>query len=1374
MPDPAKKSPPRANRGNGKHRKKSAANAPTEPKPVALAFPLIGIGASAGGLEAVTEFLKSVPENPGMAFVFVQHLSPDSEGTVVRILSQRTKLTVCEVEDGMAIEVDHFYVIRPDRTLLVKDGHLRLTEPIAKRGHRRPIDDFFRSLAVELKRRAIAIVLSGMGSNGSAGAGYIKAAGGVCIAQNPENARFPSMPRRLIELGLADLVKEPGEMPAMLLGYWRQAFTQDECHAEPNQSERAILGEILHVLHARTGREFAGYKKPTLFRRVQRRMSLNRLADMGAYLKWLQQTPTEAATLVDDLMIHVTSFFRDPGAWEAMRTKAVDPIVASRPDGSPLRAWVTACSSGEEAYSLAMILVEAADAARKSFDIKIFATDTAERSLTHARAGIYPTGIEGDISQSRLNRFFDRDDAFYRVKAEIREMVVFAPQNLLHDPPFSRLDICTCRNLLIYLEPELQRRALSLMHFGLRANGVLFLGSSETVAVAEGLFKPLDKKHRIYRRVGPTRHGDIQFPTFSHATISAARKLPPGATPAQLSIAQLTVSALLDRHTPAAVVINRDQRIVYYHGDTQAYLAQPQGEPTDDLMSLARENVRGALRSALHLALAENVRAASREGFVITPAGRVPVEVVAEPLHSRSPGYVMVSFREEPDSLPAVPALPPGDGNAQANDELRRMREELQSTIEELQTSNEEMRASNEEVTSVNEELQSTNEEIQTSKEELQSLNEELSTVNAQLQAKMEELEETTNDLSSLLSSTDIAVVFLDLQFRIRRFTPAVKDLIELIPPDIGRPLNDLARKFKDDELAADSTAVLDRLVPVEREIVSDSQRVYVRRILPYRTTDNRIAGIVITFIDITERKRFENALSESETRHRLTLDSLKEYAIFMLDREGRIASWNGGSQRLLGFTSEEALGREIDLALPTEFRSPTSIAERLHEAQTGGSVEISGWTSRKDGTKFWSTGFISALAEPDGKLRGFVRLLRDDTDRKLQAEALEQTKAAAEAANHAKDHFLASVSHELRTPLSSITLWAKLLQENLGKDAAIVDEAVHAIGSSAEELGALINDLFDTARIVSGHLNLDFKDVSLVEIVTSVVDRLRPAAQAKQLTMETNFDPRVGHLRADPLRLQQVVTNLIGNAIKFTPEGGRITVNVETDSGQIVFRVHDTGKGIEPSFLPKLFQPYGQAEAGQASAADGLGLGLSIAAKLIKLHGGTIEAESGGPDRGATFSVFLPLPALAPVEESAPLGEGSVPSHPLQGRRILLVEDSEPNRRALNLALASVGAQITDAGTVAEALAALGREPFDLIVCDLGLPDGDGLELLQQLKAAASERNEAIVPAIALTAFGSTHVGNLALASGFARCLTKPIAPAKLIDELSRFLKDK
>ncbi|MEO6567148.1 MAG: chemotaxis protein CheB, partial [Opitutaceae bacterium] len=1317
------------------------------------------------------EFLKVLPVDNGMAFVIVQHLPPERESIIASILGKHTTMPVLQVEDEMVVNKQHVYVIRPGHTLTIREGRLHLGDPVEKRGHQSPVDDFFRSLAEEQRERAIAIVMSGMGSNGTAGAQAIKAVGGLCIAQDIESAKFPSMPRNLIEMGLADYVLKPEEMPEVLIRYGSHPYATGQ-RLEEAARESQALTVILGVLRTRLRHDFSGYKKPTVIRRIQRRMGLAQLTSMHDYARMLRQHPQEASALADDMMIHVTGFFRDPDVWTIMQDKIVAPLVAAKPNDGLIRAWVTACSSEEEAYTLAMLLVEAAETAGKNLDIKIFATDTAGRSLSHARSGIYPGGIESEVSQERLERFFDRDESVYRVKKELRDLVVFAPQNILQDPPFSRLDLCTCRNLLIYLEPEVQRRALLLMHFSLVEGGTLMLGTSETIGGVEELFEPIDKKHRIYRRVGPTRHGAVEFPLRALGSIGESEGAPVIGGLPRPSLTHLAQKTLLDRFTPPSVVIDRQHRVVLFHGKTERFLGQPSGEPTRDLMQLVREPLRGALRNALHNAIAHNQPATTRDRWVGGENTRTCVEVTVAPLGGpEAAGHFLVSFHEvvEMASADVTPLAIANDRRDELEQESGRVTDELQSTIEQLQTSNEEMKASAEEATSINEELQSTNEELETSKEELQSLNEELTTVNAQLQVKMEELESATNDMSSLLASSDIAVVFLDTNFRIRRFTPAVRDLIELIPSDVGRPVKDMALKFVDPEFVTDIELVLEKLVPLEREIGSASGRFYVRRTLPYRTVDHRIGGVVVTFVDISRRREAEGALRESEERHRLILGGVKEYAIFMLDERGKFATWSPGAERVFGYTSGEAVGKSLDILLTPEDRAAGRAEKEMAQARSRDSASEDRWHVRKGGTRFWGSGVLAAVKDEGGHLRGFVTILRDNTDQKFAEEALREAKAAAEAANAAKDHFLATVSHELRTPLAAMMLWTKLLEEQNEPSADRLREGLEAIRNCAEEQQELIEDLVDTSRIVAGKLRLELKPTNLLAAVRSAVDAVRPSAAAKNLLITERIEPDVGWVNADAHRLQQVVWNLLSNSVKFTPADGLISIGMWRRENDVEIRVTDNGIGIRPDYIGRVFDRFGQAEQSSTRESSGLGLGLSICQQLVELHGGTISAQSAGLGQGAAFIVALPLPPIDPLvvntDSGAPL---PLQSH-LHGLRVMLLEDMAATRKALALILREAGADVIAFDRAVDAIEAFKKQRPDIIVSDIGMPTVDGHEFMQRIRTLESQVSAPPVPAVALTAYADENNRHRALASGFQKCLTKPIDPKQLVSALAK-----
>ena len=1474
-----------------------------------LPFTVVGIGASAGGLEALTEFFDAQRSDTDMAFVVIQHLPPTRESLMVDILSKHTAMPVRQAEDGMRVERNHVYVIRPGHTLTIRFGLLHMGQPLEKRGHNRPVDDFFRSLAEEQRERAVCVVMSGMGSNGTAGAQMVKAVGGVCVAQDPDSAKFPSMPRSLIDSGFSDFILKPGEMPDVLARYAASPYAKGGKPVDVvGRKDLKVLAEVLAVLKTRIRHDFAGYRKATIVRRIQRRMGLNHVTLLADYAKLIRQTPAEATALADDLMIHVTGFFRDPEAWEALRAEVVAPLVASREDDAVIRCWVSACSSGEEAYTLGMVLLEEADRAGKSFDIKIFATDMAERSLAHARTGSYPNGIESEITPERLARFFEKEDGKYRVRRHLREVVVFAPQNLLQDPPFSRMDICTCRNLLIYLEADAQRRVLQLLHFGLVTGGTLFLGTSETIGAVEDLFEVVDKRARIFRRVGPTRHGTLTFPA-SPVVPGAARAVGPAGVPAvdartgRQSVTLLTQRLLLDRYTPPAVVVDRELRIVYFHGRTEPYLDQPRGEPTRDVLQLAREPVRSAIRTALFAATERAEDGAVRDGTIVAEDGSVKRVVVhATPLQPRvETNLFLVTFEELPERPAATSGVDAQVADAALRSELERARADLQSTVEALQATNEEMKASNEEVTSINEELQSTNEELETSKEELQSLNEELTTVNAQLQAKMEELLGTTNDLASLLSSTDIAVIFLDPQFRVRRYTPATRDLVDLIAGDVGRPLKDLARKFNDPTLMEDARAVLDKLVPVEREVGSESGKWYVRRALPYRTADNHISGVVLTFVDITDRRRADEALRASEQRLRRVID-VNTVGIIFVDVNGPIEEANDEFLRMTGYDRDDLRAGRLRWDTITPAHWVDRAREAFDELRASGRVRpYEKQFRRKDGILCW--GLFAGADLGDGKAVEFVvdvserhraenqlqlsaerirlavevtqmgfwemnpqtkvdtfdpthnrimglpvdrragsmaevveRIHPDDRARvvaamdaalggggditiqfrvvwpdgsvhhvakygrlidspgeaggrrligtvvdvtaRVTAElarerqlALEQAgRAEAEAASEAKDQFLANVSHELRTPLSAILLWAKQLRTATASDQQRA-EGLDAIARSAEAQRELIEDLLDTGRIVSGKLRLVVRPFDLASLVREAVDGVRPAAEARRVALQVNLAPNLDHVSADPDRLRQVLWNLLSNAVKFTPADGRVDVDAQRLGDDVELTVSDTGRGIAAPALPHVFERFWQAESA-ARTNKGLGLGLPIAKQLVELHGGTIDAASGGPGKGTTFRVRLPLPAMDPAARPAARRSAAKGVQRLDDARLLLVEDDDATRDALAVVLRGAGADVTAVGTVADALAAFRSDRPDIILSDIGLPDGDGNDLIRQIRTDESDRKAAATPAVALTAMVRRQDRRRSAESGFQQHLAKPVDPDQLVRTLLGLLE--
>ncbi len=923
---------------------------------------VVGLGASAGGLDAFRKFFSAMPDDCNMAFVLVQHLDPTHESLMVELLSRVTPLKVVQIADGMDVEANHVYMIPPNRTLMIRHGKLHLIEPIERRGMRMPIDIFFRSLAEDQQERAIGIILSGTGTEGTLGLKAIKASCGLTIAQDPDSAHYDGMPRSAIAAGVVDQVLPVEGMPAVLLDYVRYWGIHYKTGSRPQEEGTSdYLEAVLALLRSRVKYEFSSYKRSTLVRRIQRRMILKHIEQGSDYLALLRDNPEETSALFKDLLISVSGFFREPEAWGILEEKAIKPVMLQRKQHTAIRVWVPGCATGEEAYSIAMVVLEQLQETKQDGNIQIFATDIDEDALARARAGSYPASIAAEVRPDRLSRFFNSTDDGYTVSKLLRDSVMFAVQNVIADVPFSKLDLISCRNLLIYLEPEVQKKLIALFHFALRDDGVLFLGNAETLGQNEDLFEPLSKKWRIYRRSRRARPYKIDFPLVParepHRELERSPRFGAvhGAT-----FAETAQRMLLEIYVPACVLVNDKYEVLHYQGSTHNYLAQPTGPPTMDLLACIRGGLRAKLRGALHRATQSGEPTTLTEARVPRGGGSRLARITVTPLRAPKEveGLLLVAFEDQPglEPPPGLESPSPDDALMRAlEDDLKATKEDLQGSIEQLESANEELKTANEEVMSVNEELQSINEELETSKEELQSLNEELTTVNNQLEGKIAELEAANDDLNNLLKSTSIATIFLDSQYRIRRFTPAATTLFSLIPADAGRPLSDISPKFTDSDLLSDAEAVLGKFTPIEREVQTQDGRWYLRRALPYRTDDERVVGVVVTFSEITERKRAaedlqrinadlehrvhqrtveletlndqlrqeiterqraELGLREREARIRALVDTAAD-AIITIDGKGRVESFNPAAEIMFKCKSDKIIGHYIRTLMP-------------------------------------------------------------------------------------------------------------------------------------------------------------------------------------------------------------------------------------------------------------------------------------------------------------------------------------------------------------------------------------------------------------------------------------------------------------------------
>jgi len=849
----------------------------TSAKEAPSTFPVVGIGASAGGLEALEQFLSHVPAESGIAFVIVQHLDPTHKGIMPELLQRTTDMEVFQVRDRLRVKPDCVYVIPPNKDMSILHGVLHLFEPTAPRGLRLPIDFFLRSLAEDRQEQSVGVILSGMGSDGTMGLRAIKEKAGVVLVQEPASAKFDSMPRSAIDAGLADIVALAEDLPVKIIDYLRHARVIAKTERPLEEKDQSALEKVLILLRTKTGQDFSMYKKNTVYRRVERRMSIHQIDRIAAYARYLQENPQEVELLFKELLIGVTSFFRDPAAWEQLRKEAISALLANRRTGGVLRAWSAGCSTGEEAYSLAITFKEALDELKlkEGFSLQIFATDLDRDAIDKARRGVYPANIAADVSPERLKRFFVQDGNGYRAGKEIREIVTFATQNLIMDPPFTKLDILICRNLLIYLTPELQKKLLPLFHYSLNPGGVLFLGSAETVSAFTDLFAPLNAKERLFRRresVLPTE--PLAFPpSFVPARPGIPKELSMLKPAANLQ--SLADQLLLQHFSPPAVLVNNKGDILYISGRTGKYLEPAAGKANWNIFAMAREGLRFDLGSAFQKAIRQK-EAITVKGLKVgegggTQAVDITVQAIEEPESLR--GMAMIVFSDVATPLEKKAQSRSRSATAgnvrvvELEQELQQLREELQTTREEMQSSQEELKSTNEELQSTNEELQSTNEELTTSREEMQSLNEELQTVNAEQQSKMDELSRTNNDMRNLLNSTQIVTVFLDNELHVRRFTTGADKIFKLLPGDVGRPLSDIASDLLYPGMTEEAREVLRTLVFSEKQIVAADGRWFSVRIMPYRTMEDVIGGVVITFANITEFKQLETELREENAR---------------------------------------------------------------------------------------------------------------------------------------------------------------------------------------------------------------------------------------------------------------------------------------------------------------------------------------------------------------------------------------------------------------------------------------------------------------------------------------------------------------------------
>ncbi len=1229
----------------------SASRIPDRPD----SLPVVGIGASAGGLEAFSKLVKALPTASGMAFVLIQHLDPTHPSMMVDLLAKHTPMQVRHAAEGMRLEADSITIIPPGAYLAISGGVFRLSKPKERHGARLPFDFFLRSLAENAGDRAACVILSGTGADGSLGLKAVKENCGLVIAQAPEEAGFDGMPQNAIMTGAVDLVLPVAKIPGALVNYFRKlapAGAGSKKSRRPAAPDR--LSEILDLLIARTGHDFRPYKPGTLQRRIERRMALAAIdrGDIGRYLDLLESDAKEIDLLVQDMLINVTSFFRDPAVFDSLAEKIVPDLVRRHSRDNPLRIWSVGCSSGEEAYSLAILLHEQVAAARQSARLQIFASDIDPDAIAIAREGLYPDSIAADVTPERLARYFTKEDHGYRILQEIRATVVFTVQDVLSDPPFSRLDLISCRNLLIYLRPEAQEKIFALFHFALREGGFLLLGGSESVGSDDDRFEMMSKPERVYRHAARTRPGDLGFAIGGGESIHVPGQYKLRPASRQGALAALCQRLVVENHAPAAALINRHYECLYTLGPTDRYLRVVPGPPKHDIFAMARDGVRTRLRAAVRQAMQKEERILLASGSIGRNRDGQVFDIDIRPVVFEDDSLLLVCFVERPDQEPPQdrPVAPEEASKvAELERELEATRTELSDAVRNLEDMTQEQREINEEALSINEEFQATNEELETSKEELQSLNEELTALNSQLHETLEREKTVSSDLQNVLYSTNVATLFLDAGLNIRFFTPATKSLFSVISSDIGRPLADLQALADDSALLDDARRVLRTRVTLEHEIAKRNGAWYVRRVLPYRTDDNEDGGVVITYTDITERRQI--------------------------------------------------------------------------------------------------------------------------------SEALEAAKREAERSNLAKSRFLAAASHDLRQPLQTLTLIQGILAKTVEGEKA--RDLVRRFGETSTAMASMLNALLDLNQIEAGIVIADRVDFPVDEALGRLKDEFAYFARAKGLDLRL---VRCGcWIHSDPHLLEQMIRNLVSNALKYTRHG-KILIGCRRRKGMVSIEIRDTGVGIPGESLERIFEEYHQLDNAARESSRGLGLGLSIVQRLSDLLGHRVHARSE-VGKGSAFIIEVPLAphaagqaaqGTAGVKAWASSDPESASGEP-QGAAphatgvVLVVEDDPEVRGTLRLALKDEGHYVV---TAADGPSALDMIPGmavrpDLIIADFNLPnDMNGLLLIEKMQ----DRFHLTLPAIILT--GDISTGTLRdIAQQGCVHLSKPVQQADLSEAIRQLL---
>lgn len=1203
-------------------------------------FHVVGIGASAGGLEALESFCAHIPPDLNCAFIVVTHLDPTHKSMMSELLGRHTALHVKQIDNGEIIMPGVIYMIPPNRELAVEAGRLVTIEHAQPRGFRTPINTFFHHLGREYRNRAIAVILSGSGTDGAEALPGIKKNGGLVLVQNPEDAKYSGMPSSALATGAVDGVESAQALPELILRYIRKELVrmnfvpQDfRDTVEATEQELKIIFDIIKV---GIGHDFSGYKQTTLQRRLARRMEATESETVEAYIKLLRLSREESEALFNEFLINVTRFFRDADSFRFLETKVIPDLIQRMSPTTPLRIWVAGCSTGEEAYSIAMLVFEAAAHANKPINASMFATDIDSEALTVARTGIYSASqLEAQLSPERIARFFSKTEKFYKINKTVRDLIVFSQHDLTRNPPLSKIDMISCRNVLIYLGQDAQQKTLSMFHYALKSNGYIFLGPSESLGVQERSFEARSKKDKIFCK------DDTETQKLSkyHISVPQVKNVAPKSTqikPVIQSVADMANAFFLQEDLCPAVVIDRNNEVVHLAGEINRYLKLQTGAPSFDLFSLVDPKIHTEIKATV-FSVAKS-RKPVRFNRVTYGTPPTLVNVIARPLilGDQDSGYTIISFEDVtesegnsnfPDHITLSSPVPEEIVRVVKNQsqDLEKTKLVLANVVRDAEITYQELSSANEELMSTNEELQSTTQELETSREELQSLNEELETVNTELRHKVDDLTHANNDMNNLMVATQIGTLFLDQGLKVKNFTPAATGYFNLIQTDIGRPISHISHRLLEIDILACLAEAMHTLTSIEKEVATDDGRYAILRLLPYRTIDNKVDGAIVTFFDTTNLHSTKTALRRSESQMSALFGAVPD-ALIMVSADDVVVDYRIGSAGLV-VAKDSIIGKSLATITDLDFFLE---AEHVHRLLKTVRTVINRQGVEEIEVRVLPPQGMPRLVEArvaSGGMEFAVCIFRDVTDRK-EAEHLRVAKETAEKVSKAKSEFIANMSHELRTPLNGILGFAEILKVGFaGNLSAIQAEYVENIYTSGKQLLHLVNEILDLAKIEADSLILEESEFPFQIVVEEVVKSCEPLYKSAEIDIDCSGLERGLVIRGDRRRLWQVCLNLLGNAIKFTSRGGRVAFSSKIDErGNIVISTADNGIGIPEEDLVRVFGRFEQVNDRKRSTKGGTGIGLALVKSIVELHGGQVSASLPGLDgAGVTFTLRLP-----------------------------------------------------------------------------------------------------------------------------------------------------